>query len=457
MYVALAEALDAPIVTCDAPLGHSPGHRARIEHLCETFPQRMSCRAKVHRVQRPALSRRAQLASRRLTVAEISRRGRIRPIMNQPLRCSAAILALGLSFASTSRAEDADASLGGARSPRASRVRPRSSSSKPFRRTMVTTRSRSRAVSGRVVLRGSNGVAAASALNWYLENVARVNVSLPLRPLTLPSPVPSVRTRAHPNAVSISILLQLLHVLVQHGLVGLAELEPSSTGSRSRASTCRLPPPDRKRSGSSCCATWVSAPPESASSSVGPAYLPWSWMGNIDGLGGPLPESWIASHAELERRILARERALGMTPVLQGFTGHVPPSTAAVFPHATLHKTGNWSAGFGGTWFLDPLDPLFQRFGRRFIERQTELFGTSLHYYAADSFNEINPPTDDPSFLASMSKAVFASMRAADPDAVWVLQGWFLDHQASFWKQPQARALIGAVPRRPDDRPRSLG
>jgi len=31
MYVALAEALDAPIVTCDAPLAHAPGHRARIE------------------------------------------------------------------------------------------------------------------------------------------------------------------------------------------------------------------------------------------------------------------------------------------------------------------------------------------------------------------------------------------------------------------------------------------
>jgi len=31
MYVALAEALEAPIVTCDHPLGRAPGHRARIE------------------------------------------------------------------------------------------------------------------------------------------------------------------------------------------------------------------------------------------------------------------------------------------------------------------------------------------------------------------------------------------------------------------------------------------
>ena len=31
VYVALAEACDAPIVTCDAPLARAPGHRARIE------------------------------------------------------------------------------------------------------------------------------------------------------------------------------------------------------------------------------------------------------------------------------------------------------------------------------------------------------------------------------------------------------------------------------------------
>ncbi len=31
MYIALAEALDAPLVTCDVPLSTTPGHAARIE------------------------------------------------------------------------------------------------------------------------------------------------------------------------------------------------------------------------------------------------------------------------------------------------------------------------------------------------------------------------------------------------------------------------------------------
>jgi predicted nucleic acid-binding protein len=33
MYVALAEALAAPMVTCDVPLAKAPGHRARIEAI----------------------------------------------------------------------------------------------------------------------------------------------------------------------------------------------------------------------------------------------------------------------------------------------------------------------------------------------------------------------------------------------------------------------------------------
>ena len=31
MYIALAEGLEAPVVTCDRPLAQAPGHRARIE------------------------------------------------------------------------------------------------------------------------------------------------------------------------------------------------------------------------------------------------------------------------------------------------------------------------------------------------------------------------------------------------------------------------------------------
>ena len=301
----------------------------------------------------------------------------------------------------------------------------------------------------RVVLRGSSGVAIASALNWYLEHVAGITVAIPLRPIALADPLPRVgarvrittpyRYRYFFNYCTFSYSMawwnwdQWERMIDWMALKGI-NLPLAATG---QEGTWRATLRDLGFSDAMI-----------ADFLVGPAYLPWGWMGNIDGLGGPLPANWIDSHVELGRRILARERELGMTPVLQGFTGHVPESIGQVFPEAKIHKTGDWSAGFSGTWFLDPLDPLFQRFGRRFVERQTELFGTD-HVYAADSFNEIDPPSNDPAFLAGMGRAVYQSMQSADPAAVWVLQGWFLYYQAKFWQEPQARALIGAVP---DDR-----
>ena len=38
MYVALAEAIGAPLVTCDGPLGATPGHGVRIEAIRDRPP-----------------------------------------------------------------------------------------------------------------------------------------------------------------------------------------------------------------------------------------------------------------------------------------------------------------------------------------------------------------------------------------------------------------------------------
>jgi alpha-N-acetylglucosaminidase len=46
----------------------------------------------------------------------------------------------------------------------------------------------------------------------------------------------------------------------------------------------------------------------------GPAYNAFGRMGCIDGYGGPLPQSWIDNENSLQKKILKRERQLGMTP-----------------------------------------------------------------------------------------------------------------------------------------------
>ncbi|MNJ87288.1 Alpha-N-acetylglucosaminidase (NAGLU) tim-barrel domain protein [compost metagenome] len=177
---------------------------------------------------------------------------------------------------------------------------------------------------------------------------------------------------------------------------------------------------------------------------TGPAYFGWFWMGNIDGWGGPLPLSWMESHFKLQKQILARQRALGMKPVLPAFTGHVPAAFKNKFPNAKLKAT-NWTNGFADTYILDAEDPMFASIGKRFLEKQTELLGTD-HLYSADTFNENEPPSDDPEFLGRLSKKVYDGMKLADPDAIWVMQGWLFYSDRKFWRDAQTEALLKAVP-----------
>ena len=93
----------------------------------------------------------------------------------------------------------------------------------------------------------------------------------------------------------------------------------------------------------------------------GPAYFNWFWMGNLDGWGGPLPQSFFRKHEELQKFILRNERALGMKPVLPAFTGHVPPSFEEKFPDVRAH-TRLYPFAFDNSTICFDLSPTFTFF-----------------------------------------------------------------------------------------------
>jgi alpha-N-acetylglucosaminidase len=298
---------------------------------------------------------------------------------------------------------------------------------------------------GQIVIRGSSGVAMASGWNWYLKHYCRCHVSLWGNQLKLPDPLPAVpkklrqvspfKHRYYLNFCVFSYSVawwdwpqweRLIDWMALHGI----NMPLAITGQE---------------------AVWYKvyrdmglSDKQLAEFFVGPGYLPFGWMGCIDGWCGPLPKSWIGSHLELQKKILARERELGMTPVLQGFTGHVPGALKELRPAAKLERLSPW-CGFPPTHFLNPQDPLFVELGKRFVEEQTRQFGTD-HLYASDTFIEMRPPSNNPQFLAAMGKSVYEAMRAGDPQAVWVMQGWLFVNDPEFWKPPQGRALLSAVP-----------
>jgi alpha-N-acetylglucosaminidase len=175
---------------------------------------------------------------------------------------------------------------------------------------------------------------------------------------------------------------------------------------------------------------------------VGPAYNAFGRMGCIDGYGGPLPQSWISAENLLQKKILQRERLLGMTPVLQGFTGHIPPALPGKNPDLKYTKL-TW-LDFPATFLLDWEDPLFAQISEDFIAEQASEYGTD-HLYAIDQFIEMQPARGDTAFLKNMSSTIYSSLNHADPEGKWVIQTWPFK-ETDFWNRERTKAYFDGVP-----------
>ena len=183
-----------------------------------------------------------------------------------------------------------------------------------------------------------------------------------------------------------------------------------------------------------------------------PGHFPWMRMGNLSGIDGPLPRSWHDSQVALQHKILDRMRSLGMKPICPAFAGFVPQSFKTHFPDAPVTET-TWLGGFHN-WMLQPGSPLFRRIGKMFVEEWEREFG-KCDYYIADSFNEMEavfPPKgtkERHDMLAGFGREVYGSIADANPDAVWVMQGWMFGYMRDIWDYETLQALVSEVP---DDR-----
>ena len=180
---------------------------------------------------------------------------------------------------------------------------------------------------------------------------------------------------------------------------------------------------------------------------TGPAHLPWHRMCNIDGVDGPLPQGWAEGQEELQKRILKRERSLGMHPVLPAFSGHVPAQLKDKHPDAQITRIKGW-CGFREEhrpFFLSPQDSLFGALQKEYLEIQSAKYGTD-HLYGFDLFNEIEPPCWDSGTLSEISRGAYESIAAADSEAVWVQMGWMFWNDRRHWTPELIESYLGAVP-----------
>lgn len=152
---------------------------------------------------------------------------------------------------------------------------------------------------------------------------------------------------------------------------------------------------------------------------AGPGFQAWWLMNNLEGWGGPNPDSWYERQAELQKRILKRMREYGIEPVLPGYSGMVPHNAKDRLG-LNVADPGRWN-GYPRPAFLQPTDPQFERIAALYYREMTRLYGKAS-YYSMDPFHEGGNTSEVD--LEAAGKAIWKAMKQANPRAAWVVQAW---------------------------------
>ena len=271
---------------------------------------------------------------------------------------------------------------------------------------------------GKIILRGNNGVAVASALNRYLTDFCHCDISWNCgNQLNVPKHLPPV-----PNKIRIVSphKFRYAYNYCTHGYTMAwwdwprweHEIDFLALSGVNLALVI-----EGQES------VWIDTLRQLGYSDaelrqwlVLPTHQPWMYMSNMEGYGGPLTPALIEQRLNLGQRIINRMRELGIEPVLQGYYGIVPPGFSKKFPAAKVHPQGSWGK-LRRPDMLEPTDPMFGRVASEFYYRQRKLFGP-VNFYAADPFHEGGDL--DGIDLAACGHAIYQPMNGA----TWVLQSW---------------------------------
>lgn len=152
---------------------------------------------------------------------------------------------------------------------------------------------------------------------------------------------------------------------------------------------------------------------------AGPAFQGWWLMNNLEGWGGPNPDSWYKQRETLQKQILKRMREYGIRPVLPGYSGMVPHNAKERLG-LNVSDPGLW-CGYRRPAFLQPTDPRFNEIADLYYKEMSRLYGKA-DFYSMDPFHEGgNVAGVD---LNTAGQAIWGAMKKANPKAVWVAQAW---------------------------------
>lgn len=274
---------------------------------------------------------------------------------------------------------------------------------------------------GHVKVEATSNVAALFGVNWYLQNVAHMQISpngdqirsatkLPAPPAPIEESSPySIRYALNENSDGYSTPYwdwprwqREIDVLAASGI---------NTVLVERATDMVLYRTFRDFGYSdSEIRHWITQP----------AHQNWQLMGNMCCFDEPISMQLLNKRMQSAQQIVSRLRRLGITPVLPGYFGIVPSDFTARHPGAHVVDQGMWN-GFKRPAWLDPRDPLFQAIAASFYRHQREIFGdTSV--YDMEPFQEGGTSGDVP--VGAAAKCIQQALNRAHPGALWLTLAW---------------------------------
>lgn len=272
----------------------------------------------------------------------------------------------------------------------------------------------------KVVIRGNNYVNIATGLNWYLKYYAGIHLSWNGMTAKLPESLPKVSTPVR-KETNLALRYDFNYCTYSYTMAFWDWERWEKEIDWMALHGINLP---LAVVGQEC--VWKNMLEKLGYSKeeinkfiAGPAFLAWWAMNNLEGWGGPNPDSWYTQQEALQKKILKRMREYGIEPVFPGYSGMVPHDANKKLG-LNVTEPALWN-GFTRPAFLLPTDSRFNEIASLYYKELEKLFGKA-NYYSMDPFHELED-AGSVDFDAA-GKAVLKAMKDVNPKATWVIQGW---------------------------------
>ncbi|MDE6452121.1 MAG: alpha-N-acetylglucosaminidase, partial [Odoribacter sp.] len=272
----------------------------------------------------------------------------------------------------------------------------------------------------KVVVRGNNYVSVSVGINWYLKYYAGIHLSWNQMTTPLPEQLPAVgRKERHSTALSYRYDFNYCTYSYSMAFWDWERWEKEIDWMALHGVNMPLMVTGMESVWFNVLKRLGYEREEIDRFIAGPAFLAWWYMNNLEGWGGPNPDSWYRQQEKLAHRILNRMKEFGIEPVFPGYAGMVPADAGKKLG-LDVADPGTW-CGFRRPGFLQPTDLSFGRIADLYYAEMRRLYGKA-RFFSVDPFHEGgNTRGVD---LDETVNAIMKAMKKSNPDAVWVIQAW---------------------------------